>query len=262
MRPPDVFGKDTDLTPYFSQKAISRRKMYPSNTILIRSGPLIVVVNPGDYHRFMAAYGPDARPDKHPHPPVAELLRRAGVSRDMVTHVVITHLHYDHFFGVTMPKDGRVVPTFPHAIHLLPRRDMNLPDIAQARAKREKEFVETLGAIESEGLVRLTQGKKNLGREVTVMPSPGESPGHQILLVKSDGRSCYCIGDLYHMTEEVEHHELVASWADRGALLSSRKWFARHAAKESALVLSGHRRPGRITVKRGRPAWSFASVSR
>ena len=91
---------------------------------------------------------------------------------------------------------------------------------------------------------------------MTVEPYPGESPGHQVVGVRSSSGSCYFVGDLYHVVEEVEHPELAAGWADAPALVASRRKFSESAAAEGALVLPGHLPAGRIAFRGPAPAWT------
>ncbi|MDG6985997.1 MAG: hypothetical protein JRM73_04540 [Nitrososphaerota archaeon] len=168
---------------------------------------------------------------------------------------MVTHLHFDHYAGVSVEKGGAWEPTFPNAVHLIPLRDWNMPDVADARAKGDRDVTTTLGVIEKAGLVRLVEGRVGITRGVYVEPFPGESPGHQILTVASGQKRCYCIGDLYHTVEEAVEPGLVATWTDRDTLVASKVRFASRASRERALVLSGHMDPGRVSVIAGTPRW-------
>jgi len=252
----DIFGKDTDLSRYFDPKELATPPFMPSNTILIESGRRKVLVDPGDHQRLISAYG--AQPPNAPAapPPLSEQLGAAGVDLADIDTVVITHLHYDHFAGVTRMVGGRTVPSFPSARYIIPKKDWEMAEIADSRNKGDKDLAETLGVLEREKLLSFLDGAQDLGGGVTITPSPGESPGHQTVCVESGGATCYCVGDLYHLREEVEHPELVAAWADRLVLLQSRNAFSKRASRETALVVPGHMRPGRIRLRGGTPVWS------
>ena len=254
----DIFGKDADLARYFDPRELATPPFYPSNTELIEAGGKRVLVDPGDRERLLSAYGTQPPDAPSAPPPLSEQLRAVGVSPSDVDTVVVTHLHYDHYAGLTRNERGKPVPSFPGATHIIPRRDWEMTEIAEARQKRDRDLVETLGVVEEAGLLSFLDGETSLGAGISVLPSPGESPGHQIVGVVSRGVTCYCVGDLYHLREEVEHPWLAATWADAEVLARSRKAFAERASKETALVLPGHMRPGRITTKGGTSVWSEA----
>jgi len=252
----DVFGKEVDLTRYFDAERIANPSYYPNNTVLVETQGTKVIVDPGDRGRLLSVYGFKPPSDQPAPPTLADQLNEVGVKPPDIDSVVITHLHYDHFAGLTRKEGDNTVPSFPKAKHMIPRRDWETPDISEARKKGDKDVAETLGVVEGAGLLNLVDGEKDLGGGITILPFPGESPGHQILSVKSNGAACYCTGDLYHLKEEVVHPELVPPWADVKTLERSRVLFARQASDESALVFPGHMRPGKIGIKRDATAWS------
>jgi glyoxylase-like metal-dependent hydrolase (beta-lactamase superfamily II) len=250
----EVFGADVPLSRYFDEKTISSPELFPTYSTLVESEDSRVMVDPSDFHRLVAP-GHFGAPDGYtPPPPLANQLREVGVRPNAVTQVVITHLHYDHFAGVT--NDSGLA--FPRAVCYIPKADWEMPDIAQGREKGDPDVTTTLGAAEKAGKLELLEDALKLGGGISVEPFPGESPGHQIVGVKSRGRSCYCVGDLYHLVAEVEHPELSASWTDAKVLLSSRRKFSRRAAAERALVLPGHLPAGKITFRNARPKWTAA----
>ena len=252
----DIFGKRADLTRYFDPKELESPPFSPSNTVLIETPTNKVLVDPGDRERFLSAYGSQP-PEAPPAPPkLADQLEAVGVKPSDIRTVIVTHLHYDHFAGLTHKLDGKTVPAFPNATHFVPKRDWDMAEIADARKKGDKDLAETLGVVGEAGLLSFLDGPMDLEGGVSISPSPGESPGHQIVGVMSKGASCYCVGDLYHMKEEVQHPGLAATWADAEVLARSRNDFAERASKESALVLPGHMRPGKITINGDLPIWS------
>ena len=54
-------------------------------------------------------------------PDVPDVLRAAGVDPDTITHVVLTHLHWDHAGGAVVKRDdpGRSELAFPRARHVV-----------------------------------------------------------------------------------------------------------------------------------------------
>lgn len=256
LRLDEVFDPKADLSTYFGGKDLSSPEAFPTRSFYVSSGSRRVVVDPSDYARLVSPGHFRAPRGSAPPPTLEEQLAAAGAAPSSVTHVVVTHLHYDHYAGLTKGKAGAPELAFPSARCIVPAKDWSTPEMVGARERRDADVAETLGAVEGAGKLELSDGPLDLGDGVTVEPFPGESPGHQVVCLKSGGDSCYFVGDLYHLVEEVEHPELAASWADGPALLASRRAFAERAAAEGALVLPGHLPAGRIELKGGAPSWA------
>lgn len=221
------------------------------------SGKAKILVDPGDHARLTASSGEEKGAMPNP-VPLPTQLAEAGIKREEVTHVVVTHLHYDHFIGVTLSDGGKMVPTFPNARHLIPAKDWEMADIAEARAKGDKDFAETLGLVYKAGLMELVDGRVDVARDVVVEPAPGESPGHQIVSIGPKDDRGYIVGDLFHMREEVVRPEMAAVWTDAPQLLRVRKEFLERASMESALIFSGHMPAGRVKLSGGDVTWTEA----
>lgn len=238
---------------YFKKGELSA--WFPSNSMLVIAPGVKVIVDPGDSSKLAASMDPRPDPGRFRPVALASHLSGVGVRPEDVTHVVVTHLHFDHFAGVSVKGPGGWRPAFPRARHIIPRRDWEMPDIAGARDKGDKDVAGTLGAVEKAGLVDLVDGRVDVAPGVAVEPFPGETPGHQVLHVSAAGSHCYCIGDLYHVKEEAVHPELAAVWTDRGSLLESKARFASAASREGAVVLSGHIPPGAVSLAGGKVRW-------
>lgn len=228
---------------------------FPSNSMLITNRSIKMIVDPGDSAR-MSAQMPATGRSPAVFAPLIDQLTKQGVDPNDITHVVVTHLHDDHFAGVTKRSGEGWTPSFPSAIHLIPKRDWQMPEIVEARNRPDSLLQETVGVIEEAGLIQFVDGSRELASGISLQPSPGESPGHQIVSLSSGRKRCYCVGDLYHVREEVEHPELAGTWTDSMVLLAIREEFAKRASFEEALILSGHMEPGTISLEGGRPRWS------
>jgi hypothetical protein len=91
-----------------------------TNCLLVRRGRDVVLVEAGlgrklsKKQREIYAVSDEVTLEKS--------LRAAGVEPAAVTHVVLTHLHFDHCGGATgLDSEGRIVPTFPNARHFVQR---------------------------------------------------------------------------------------------------------------------------------------------
>jgi N-acyl homoserine lactone hydrolase len=116
-----------------------------------------------------------------PHPLPDELVRRVAV-------VVNTHLHFDHCGG------NRLFPGLP--IHVQRRE---LEDARTAENYTVREWVDFPGAtyVEHDGEAEILPG-------VRLLPAPGHTAGHQIVVVETDEGPVVLGGDVGHSFEDLE----------------------------------------------------------
>jgi glyoxylase-like metal-dependent hydrolase (beta-lactamase superfamily II) len=163
-------------------------------------------------------------------------LASVGVKPEDVTHILITHAHFDHVIGLAAERDGRYVPRYPNARVLLGRADWE----NASEEHVEPESRARIRAIEEAGLLELVDGEREVVPGVTMIPTPGESPGHSMIRVSSNGEELYAVGDLFHLGAEVAHLDWTVPWADQQQMQASRRRLLESAASTDALVVFTH----------------------
>ena len=173
-------------------------------------------------------------------PSLLEQLGAAMVNAEEINDVIITHAHFDHFNGLTYQVNDRYRPAFPNARHYLNIGDWQPENFAEL----EKQ---TLAVVHQHGLLTLVEGVLDLGDGLKILPTPGETPGHQILLVQADGLEFYFIGDLYHHPLEFSEPERNVYWAEMESMQASKEKFIERAVNSGGLVYLSHmERPHRV----------------
>ena len=183
-------------------------------------------------------------------------LESSGISQSNVTHVVITHAHFDHYAGVTKKNaEGIIQPSFPNATYFLNRADWDRVETRESLKNSSSEVSNSLGVLRNAGVLHVTSGKIELFPEFAIVPAPGETPGHQIVRVSSGGETLYCLGDLFHDFVEVENPSAMASWADFETNLRSKDTLTKCALREDALLIPAHMQLGRLISKDSKIKW-------
>lgn len=175
-----------------------------------------------------------------PPPGLLAQLAKRGVKPDEIAHVVITHGHFDHFSGVTEKRDGGYQPIFRNARHYIGLADWESADMQKGLDDTASLEGRTFGILHRKGLVEPISGNRNLTPEIQIMASPGETPGHQIVRLSTEGQTFYGLGDLYHHPVEIEHPEWMPYWANVDATGSSRQRLVDAALAENALLTATH----------------------
>ncbi len=216
-------------------------QFFPSQCIHIALPDASVLVDANDFARSTPPGSPYAPPDGYQPPPdLLTQLRERGIEPDDITHLVITHAHFDHYAGITRERNNEYVPSFPRARCFLGKADWEQPDMQAALQDATSEDSHTWGVLQQAGLLELVEGDRDITASVRIVAAPGESPGHQIVRVASQGQVLYCLGDLYHHPLEVEHPSWMAEWDDSTPTIASRSALAEVALIEQALLIATH----------------------
>lgn len=122
--------------------------------------------------------------------------RTAGGPGDVDT-VVITHVHPDHVGGVLAPDDPPR-PAFPRARYLLPARDWDAWRRPEVQEAFPVPYVgDTVAPLVEMGVVDLVEGERAVAPGLTLIPTPGHTPGSSTLLVRSAGERAALVGDMW-----------------------------------------------------------------
>ncbi len=158
----------------------------PLNVTLLRSGDDLVLFDTGSGTGFVPSAGL-----------LADALNTAGVAPEDITHVVFTHGHPDHFWGVLDDFDE---PYFYEAQHLMGRIDweywMNddtvnsIGDARTTMAVGAKRRMEMMGDA-----ISLFDAGQEILPGVAARATYGHTPGHMSFELRSGSESVMVLGD-------------------------------------------------------------------
>jgi N-acyl homoserine lactone hydrolase len=166
------------IGPLLAAEVRSRGVHWPAWVHVIEHPQGVVLVDTGmiDTHPSLAEWDP------RPHPLPDELVRR-------VVAVVNTHLHFDHCGG------NRLFPGVP--IHVQRRE---LADARAGRLETVREWVDFEGAVYVEH-----DRESEVLPGIRLLPAPGHTAGHQVVLVDADGGPVVLGGDVAYTFRELGH---------------------------------------------------------
>jgi len=167
-------------------------------------------------------------------------LAAAGFPPDAIDTVLCTHLHVDHVGWNTRLEEGRWVPTFPNARHL-----WNEAEYDYWSTLDDREFGDVIGEsvipVYEAGLVDLVSEDHAVTDEVSLEPTPGHTPGHVSVHIRSRGEQAVITGDLIHHPAQIAR----PGWRSRadwdGAMgEATRRSFLERYADEPVLIIGTH----------------------
>jgi glyoxylase-like metal-dependent hydrolase (beta-lactamase superfamily II) len=139
-------------------------------------------------------------------------LAAAGFPRESIDAVLCTHLHVDHVGWNTMLVDGpngqkSWVPTFPRARYLMGRAEFAHWRDERGRDDMAAVFADSVAPIDEAGLVDLVETDHRICDEVSLVPTPGHTPGHVSVRIASQGEEALITGDFMHHPCQIAHPE-------------------------------------------------------
>jgi len=188
--------------------------------------------------------------------PFLEKMTAAGFAPDSIDTVLCTHLHVDHVGWNTRLAGGRWVPTFVNARYVFGGTEYVYWRDHRDEADKVAVFDDSVKPVVEAGKADLVASDARLCDEITVIPTPGHSPGHMSVLVESDGETGLLTGDVAHHPCQMAHLDW-SSTADSDSIRSAatrRELFSRFADTPT-LVIGGHFDAGHI--KRDGDAFKF-----
>lgn len=219
----------------------------PSLSVYIEYQGVKALVDANDYRATMTPDSSYALDGYTPPPAIPAQLASLGIQPEDITHMVITHAHWDHYAGATTPTDSGYAPTYPRARYYLGAADWMDAEVQTALQDQTSLEARTLGVLQERGALHLVEAREPIADGINILPAPGETPGHQIVRIHSEGETLYVVGDLFHHAIEVEHPDWMVTWADAESMRATRRWLMRDALAERALLIAAHiAAPGRI----------------
>jgi glyoxylase-like metal-dependent hydrolase (beta-lactamase superfamily II) len=171
--------------------------------------------------------------------PFLQHLGEAGWSRDGVDAVVCTHLHVDHVGWNTMLENGKWVPTFPKARHLIGRREYDFWSATDDEEQRAM-LRDSVKPIFDAGLVQLVELDHVISPEIRLTPSTGHTPGHVSVMIESDGERAVITGDMAHHPSQMAHPDWSLGDTDSEAAALTRWRLFAEWADQNLLVIGTH----------------------
>jgi glyoxylase-like metal-dependent hydrolase (beta-lactamase superfamily II) len=179
--------------------------------------------------------------------PFMETMSAAGFPPESIDTVLCTHLHVDHVGWNTRLVGGKWVPTFPNARYVFGRTEYEHWRDHSDEPEKVAVFNDSVQPIVDAGKAELVASDHRLSEGVSMIPTPGHSPGHMSILIRSGGEEALLTGDVAHHPCQMAHLGW-SSTADSDPAQSAvtrRELFSRFADTPT-LVIGGHFTAGHI----------------
>ncbi|MFH0882366.1 MAG: MBL fold metallo-hydrolase, partial [bacterium] len=123
-------------------------------------------------------------------------LARVDLHPDEITHVIQTHLHFDHVGGATfIDAEGELKVQFPNAKVYVQRGEWEVASDPNPRDRRSYK-PENLNPLKENGVLELLDGDSEVLSGISVTVTGGHTRHHQTVTLRSNGHTLVYLGDL------------------------------------------------------------------
>jgi len=234
-----------ELDPIVFDSA-SGRMVITYQTFLVRTPRLTVLIDTctGEDKGYPAPYD-------FPKQPWLDNFRAAGLRFEDITHVFCTHLHFDHCGWNTMLRNGRWTPTFPNAKYIFHKGEYAHWEAVTSRSPLPPGILKgglpgnswsyNCRPIVEAGQALMVDDTFELDDAFTLTPTPGHSPHHCCVNIRSRGQQAIVTGDMMHHALQCREPDWSTIFDTDPALAAqSRRRFLGQVADTGALVLPIH----------------------
>lgn len=139
-------------------------------------------------------------------------LREVGVDPRDIEIVVNTHMHADHV-GWNTIGDGAATPFFPNARYLFQQLEWDHWIAGGlATATGNEHLLECVASLAASAHVELVAGDVAVTPELTLVATPGHTPGHVAVGITSAGQRALIVGDVTHYPAQLVHPDWSPAW--------------------------------------------------
>lgn len=191
--------------------------------------------------------------------PFLATMMAAGFAPDSIDTVLCTHLHVDHVGWNTKLVDGQWVPTFLKARYVFGKTEYEHWRDHSNEPDKQAVFGDSVQPIVDAGRAELVPSDHRLCEEISMIPTPGHSPGHMSILIQSDGEQGLLTGDVAHHPCQMAHLDWSSTAdSDQTQSAATRAALFGRFADTPTLVIGSHFSAGHI--KRDGDAFRFVAL--
>jgi glyoxylase-like metal-dependent hydrolase (beta-lactamase superfamily II) len=154
--------------------------------------------------------------------------------------VLLTHLHADHAGGViTLDKNGRKVPRFPNARHVVQIKEWEEAMHPDERTSATY-FTSNLRILEEEKLLELIDGEDEVATGIKLINTGGHTPGHQAVLIEDGEGKILWAGDIIPSSHHLRIPYVAAVDLFPRETMEQKKRFLRMCSEDGWMLAFDH----------------------
>jgi glyoxylase-like metal-dependent hydrolase (beta-lactamase superfamily II) len=123
-------------------------------------------------------------------------LKKLNLTKEDITDVILTHLHFDHAGGSTVYDDDRVLKlAFPNAVYHVQKKHYEWA-MNPSERDRASFFPENYKPLETNKVLNLIEGENKFDKNITLLPVNGHTSNMQLIKVSDGDKTLLYLADL------------------------------------------------------------------
>ena len=139
------------------------------------------------------------------------------------------------------------MPTFPNARYLFGKTEYDFWNGYDESKEQTAVFADSVKPIVDAGLVEFIPDEHQVAEEIDTIPTPGHSPGHLSIRIRSRGEEALLLGDVAHHPCQMAHLDWSSTFdSDPVQAAKTREILFAKLAGTPIRVIGGHFDPGYV----------------
>lgn len=169
-----------------------------------------------------------------------DALKAAGFKPDDVDIVIDTHLHFDHAGGNTLvDAEGQINLAFPRADYVVQRGEFEWAHRRNERIQASY-LPHNFDPVNDAGRFRFVDGAAEIVPGVSVLPTPGHTPHHQSVIVRSEDEAACFLADVIPTSAHLPLPWIMGYDVEPLVTLESKRSLLAQARQEQWLLVFEH----------------------
>ena len=171
--------------------------------------------------------------------PLKNQLKNYGYKLEDITHVILTHLHFDHAGGATFFDGKEIIPTFPNANYIISKSNWEAA-INPNPKDRASYLPENFNSILKFNQLVLVDDNCEIMDSITGLSFYGHTTGQQLIKVSVNNDSLIFCSDLIPLKSHLKLPWIMGYDLNAMKTLEEKTSFLSQASKENWLLFFYH----------------------
>ena len=206
--------------------------------LLADDGENVVIVETGIGHKnsekFIEMFAID-----HKKNTLSNTLSNNGYLLENITHVILTHLHFDHSGGALYHDNGELKPTFPNATYYVSERNWRA-GINPSPRDQASYLDLNYKLLENKGILKLVSDNSIILDGISTYTVDGHTTGQQLIQIYDNSKTVVFCSDLIPLKSHLKLPWIMGYDLNAALTLKEKKEFLDKACESNWLLFFYH----------------------